>query len=482
MNSAVIMIGYLLLTIGVGVFLSKSNKNTGDFFVAKKGLGIGLIVPLLFAELIAGAGTIGNAEMAFRSGLSSVWAQWGMAIGCILFVIFVSRFYWIMGDRYGVMSVPEAFGKRFDERTRLAIMIIIALTYSLIYSTQPVSAAAILAPMFNVSVDTVAWFVAVVIIIITITGGMKGAAYLSIIHSFVMYFGMFVTAFVVLRYVGGMEVLKTELPPAMFNVFEPGLFTVVAWVLGTAFSFFTASTVVAVTFGAKSLKSANQGIIFGALLIVPFAIAPAMIGLAAKAHMADILPKNSLFAMASSVSSEMAGIASMGVIAAILSTAPVMLLITVTTLTRDLYKGLIKPTATDKEQMWFSQILIVIIGLAGAYFGLQSTSILGQLLGALQIRSIAGVVLVISLLWPRVSNAAVFYSIISGGALAAVWHFRGSPYGIEPLWPSLLVGIPILVIMTIISKNKTSTAYQNYAEITKVANGDDKEIVFEKSG
>ena len=471
MNSAIIMMGYLLLTIGVGVYLSKSNKNTEDFFVAKKGLGIGLIIPLLFAELIAGAGTIGNAEMAFRSGLSSVWAQWGMAIGCILFVAFVSKFYWIMGDRFGVMSVPEAFGQRFDERTRLAIMVIISLAYSLIYSTQPVSAAAILAPMFNVSVEVIAWFVAVVIIIITITGGLKGAAYLSIIHSFVMYFGMFVTAYMVLRHVGGLSTIRQTLPPAMFDVFEPGIFTVVAWVLGTAFSFFTASTVVAVTFGAKSLKSANKGIIIGALLIVPFALAPALIGLAAKAQMADILPKNSLFAMASSVSSEMAGVASMGVIAAILSTAPVMLLITVTTLTRDLYKGLVKPEATDREQMRFSQILIVVIGLAGTYFGLQSTSILGQLLGALQIRSIAGVVLVISLLWPRVSNSAVFYSIMTGGVLAAVWHLVGSPYGVEPLWPSLLVGIPILVIMSVVSNEKTSSSYQHYEDVS--SSGDD---------
>ncbi|SMP45653.1 sodium:solute symporter family protein [Anoxynatronum buryatiense] len=481
MNSAVIMSCYLLLTMGVGIYLSRSNKSTETFFVAKKGLGVGLIVPLLFAELIAGAGTIGNAEMAFRTGLSSVWAQWGMAAGCILFVIFVSRFYWIMGDKQGVMSVPEAFGKRFDERTRLAIMMIISLAYSLIYSTQPVSAAAILAPMFNISVNTTAWVVAVVIIIITITGGLKGAAYLSIIHSFVMYFGMFLTAAIVLRHVGGYQVIRQELPNEMFHLLEPGIFTVIAWILGTAFSFFTASTVVAVTFGAKSLKSANRGIVLGAFLIIPFALSPALIGLAARAQMPHILAKNALFEIASSVSNEVAGMASMGVIAAILSTAPVMLLITVTTLTRDLYKGIIKPQATDQEQMRFSQVAIIGIGLAGTYFGLQSTSILGQLLGALQIRSIAGVVLVISLLWPRVSNTAVFYSIITGGVLAAGWHFAGSPFGIEPLWPSLIVGIPLLVVLSLCSSEKVSAEYKNYHALSVKAVEDENQTMINQS-
>lgn len=465
MISAVIMTAYLLLTIGIGFYLAKSNKNAEDFFVAKKGLGLWLIIPLLFSELVAGAGTIGNAEMAFKSGLSSVWAQWGMVAGCILYIILVSKFYWVMGDKLRAMSVPEAYGNYFDEKTRMAAMIMIALAYGLIYATQPVSAAAILAPMFKTSTTSMAWVVGIIVVVITMAGGLKGAAYMSVVHSFVMYFGMFITLFFVLRYIGGYQVMRSALPNHMFNLVEPGILTVIAWVLGTAFSFLTASTVVAVTFGANSLKIARRGILIGALLIIPFALAPAYIGLAAKASLPDIIAKNAFFTIAANAGDEIAGIASMGVVAAILSTAPVVLLITVTTLTRDLFKGIIKPTATDAEQMFFSRIAIVLIGLGGTYFGLQSRSILGQLLGALQIRSVAGIVLVIALVWPKVNSRAAFYSIVLGGGLAAVWHFTGNPFGVEPLWPSLALGIPVLIILTLLSKDKTSLEYKRYKDL-----------------
>ncbi len=465
MISAVIMASYLLLTIGIGFYLSRSNKNTEDFFVAKKGLGIGLIIPLLFSELVAGAGTIGNAEMAFRSGLSSVWAQWGMVVGCLLYVLLVSRFYWVMGDKLQAMSVPEAFGHYFDEKTRIAAMVMIALAYGIIYATQPVSAAAILAPMFKANTTIMAWVVGIIIVIITMSGGLRGAAYMSVIHSFVMYFGMFITLFFVLRYIGGYQIIKAALPPEMFSLTGPGVLTVIAWVLGTAFSFLTASTVVAVTFGASSLKIAKYGIVIGALLIVPFAMAPALIGLAAKAALPELIAKNAFFTIAANAGDEIAGLASMGVVAAILSTAPVVLLITVTTITRDLYKGIIKPNATDSEQMMFSRIAIAVIGLGGTYFGLQSTSILGQLLGALQIRSVAGIVLVIALVWPRVNSKAAFYSIVSGGGLAAVWHFSGNPFGLEPLWPSLFLGIPVLIALTLLNKDKISREYKSYKKL-----------------
>lgn len=40
-----------------------------------------------FGELIAGAGTVGNASGAFTTGISAVWGVWGQALGCVVFVI-----------------------------------------------------------------------------------------------------------------------------------------------------------------------------------------------------------------------------------------------------------------------------------------------------------------------------------------------------------------------------------------------------------
>ncbi len=56
------------------------------------------------------------------------------------------------------------------------------------------------------------------------------------------------------------------------------------------------------------------------------------------------------------------------------------------------------------------------------------------MLGAFQIRSVVGVVLLAALAWPRVNNRAAFWSMMGGGIVAAGWFFAGNPFGIAPLW------------------------------------------------
>ena len=74
------------------------------------------------------------------------------------------------------------------------------------------------------------------------------------------------------------------------------------------------------------------------------------------------------------------------------------------------------------------------------------------MLGAFQIRSIAGIVLLAALLWRRVNGVSAFWSLLSGGVTAAVWFFLKSPLGIAPLWAGALVCIAILIPVSLCSK------------------------------
>lgn len=469
MSPAIIMIAYMVLTIVIGLYLTKTNKTIQEFFVAKRGLGITLIIPLLFAELIAGAGTIGNAASAFSSGFSSVWANWGMAIGCFLFVVFVAKFYRVVGAKMGVMSVPEAYKVLFDTKTRLVLLLIVCVVYGIIFAQQPTAAASILSPMFGVNYEVMVWLTAAFFIILTLTGGMKGLAWMNVVHSFVMYVGMGIAAWACLKQVGGYSVLQAKLPATYFSFAQPDIWTVIAWGIGTALSFLAAATVVGVCFGAQSLKKANYGILLGGFLVIPFALMPALIGMAAKVQMPTIKASTALFSMANFTGPWIGGIAAMAIIAAIFSTAPALLLIVSTTLTRDLYKGIIKPEATEADQMKFSRIAILILGIICTFLGMKATSILGQMLGAFQIRSVAAVVLAAALLWPRVNATAAFWASVAGGTLAAVWHFAGSPFGIAPLWPSCALGLALLVILTLMAKEPVSEGYKKYQAALKEA-------------
>lgn len=447
---------YFVGTSLIGLWAVKNVKSVSEFFVAKRNLGVPMIVALLFGELIAGAGTVGNAADAFKSGLSSVWMNWGMVIGCVLVAFFMVNFY----RSINTMSIPEAYKVRFDEKCRLVMMLITSVVYFIIFAMQPVAAAAIIAPMLGLDRNVVAWLVGGIFILVSVTGGLRGIAWMNVVHSIAMYVGLGVAAVFSINKAGGLTHMKAVLSPTFFSLAQPDLLTVTAWALGTGLSLLAGATLAAAIFGASDVASAKKGVLWAGALIIPFALFPALIGLSARVVLPTIKSQTALFSMAANCGPVISILASVGVIAAIFSTAPALLLITATTLSRDFYKVFIRPGATDKEELLISRVTIVLLGIAGIYFGLSASSILSQILGAFQIRSTAGVVLLIALLWKRVNSNAAFWSMVTGGTIAAYWHFAGRPYGLEPLWPSLAVGLPVLIVLTLLSKKEVSSGYE----------------------
>ena len=465
MNIALIMvIAYLVITTIISLFFARRNKNSKEYFAASRSLGTALIVTMLFSEIVAGSGTIGNAADAFSGGVSSVWANWGMALGCFIFVPLVGKFYRSMAVHKDVVSIPQAYYYRFDKRVRIVMVVIMVVVYVILYSTQATAAASIIAPMLGVDKALVTWIVTALFILVTITGGMGGIAWMNAIHALVMYVGMFIVCFKALSTVGGMEALTATLDSSYFSLAQPNLATTLASALGTALSFLAAANITTCTFGAKNLHSAQRGVFIGGIIVIPFALAPALIGMCAKVLMPGIAANSALYGMANHLGVGFAGLVSMAIIAAIWSTAPTLLLIVCTTITRDIFKSYLRPEASDREQIRFSRILAVVIGIVGTLVGMNAASILGQMLGAFQIRSVAGIVLMVAIFWPRVSSSAAFWSMLAGGIVAAVWQFGGKPFGLSPLWPAALVCLTILIPMTLLSKEKVAPGYRLYQE------------------
>ena len=465
----IMLVSYLALTTVISLFFAKKNSNSQQYFVAERSLGTAIIVTLLFSEIIAGAGTIGNAASAFQSGLSAVWANWGMAIGCFIFVPLVARFYRSMAASKGVMSVPQAYEYMFDKRTKTLMIVIVSVVYIILYSTQAVAAASIMAPLLGLDAMIVTWIITGLFILTTVTGGMKGIAWMNAVHAAVMYIGMVVVATRSVSTAGGIQTLTQQLPSTYFSFTQPDLSTTIANALGTGLSFLAASNVTNCVFSAKSSQAANRGIIIGGLVVIPFALCPALIGISAKVAMPGIVPNNALYSMANSMGSVYGGLVSMAIIAAIWSTAPALLLIISTTITRDLYKSFLRPESTDKQQVRFSKVLVVFVGIIGTLLGMNAGSILGQMLGAFQIRSIAGIVLTCAIFWPRVNSNAAFWSMLCGGVVAAVWQFGGKPFGIAPLWPAAAVCLIVLIPMTLHSKEEKSPGHLIYKAAMKQA-------------
>lgn len=448
---------YLGGTTAIAILLRKNVKGVQQYFVARKNLGLLLIIPLLFGEHAAGASTVGNAADGFNYGLSSSWAVLGIAFSCYLLAGPMLKFYRAMGTQ-NIITIPGILETRFDRKTRVVLVVIILLVTSILFAMQPVAAASILAPIFNLKIPTMAWIVSLIFILVTATGGLKGIAWMNLVHTSIMYIGMIVVFVASVKNVGGFGAMAEALPKTYFSFLQPNLVTVLGWVLGSALSMMVSAPNLGIALGAKTLKDARGGFLIGGSLLIPFALITSMIGISAKIAVPEISANTALYGMANHLGNIYGSLISVCIIAAVFSTAPAILLAISTTVTKDFY-CLVKKDATEEQQMFVAKLTVVVIGIVATYFGLSARSLLGQILGAAQIRAVAGVVILISLYWKKLDSDAAFWSLLAGGTVAAVWHFTGNPFNVVPLWPALAVCFAIMIPMTLLSKKPVSDGY-----------------------
>jgi len=70
-----LLLTYSALQVALGLWIGRRVKSAGDFFVAGRGLGPGLVFATFVAANIGAGSTVGAAGLGYRDGLSAWW--WG---------------------------------------------------------------------------------------------------------------------------------------------------------------------------------------------------------------------------------------------------------------------------------------------------------------------------------------------------------------------------------------------------------------------
>lgn len=463
----IILVLYILITMLLALIVARQNKTAADLLTADGSLSVGLIIPLMLSEAIGGSGTVGSASEAMATiGMAGVWTVWGVAIGYMAYRFLFSKFYRTLYMTRGIISIPRAYELRFDKRTKVMMLIVVSIVYICFFALQPVAAAAVLAPMFGVSKSFMVMALGILFVVISALGGLKGVASMNKLHSFVLIVGLLIVSFSAVRYAGGWGVIVANVPENYLNPLNPGPEKVLIWAISGFLAQLSSAFLTTIVSAGKSYKDVRTGIDVTSLLLVIFAFFPVIIGIVGRAVMPEADPATALYTVSSSVSPIIGGLAVVGVLAAIFSSAPAFLLIVTTTFTEDLYRGFIKPKATEKETLLVSKIFTVAAGVIAVYMATQVTSIFNQTMKITQIRAVAAIVLLIALIWPRVNGRSAFWSILCGGAVAVAWYFmKEPPFTPDPLLPSVIVGILVLVVFTLMNKEKTSEGYSIYSKL-----------------
>ena len=171
------------------------------------------------------------------------------------------------------------------------------------------------------------------------------------------------------------------------------------------------------------------------------------------------------------------GIFLCGILAAIMSTADSQLLVTASSVSKDIYKDILRPESDEKKVLKVSRFTVLIVALLAFLIAWNpNNSIMGLVSNAWAgLGSAFGPIVVMSLFWRRTNFAGAVAGIVSGGATVLIWDYlplvHGQTLGTATGLYSLVVGFALSILCIVIFSLCTKEPSQEIlAEFDEVKN------------
>ena len=161
-----------------------------------------------------------------------------------------------------------------------------------------------------------------------------------------------------------------------------------------------------------------------------------------------------------------------GILAATMSSSDSYLLIASSALARNLYSGLLKKDATDKQIMSVSRITLVVITLVAIIIALDEDSVIFSIVSFAWagFGATFGPLVVFSLFWKRINSAGAVAGMIGGGCMVFLWKLviaplAGGIFAIYELLPAFIFSSICIVVVSLLTKAPSSDIVKEFEEV-----------------
>ena len=279
---AMFVIGYLLISIGIGLYVSSRVKNSTDFILAGRTLPIYVVIATVFATWFGSEAVVGIPATFIQEGLGGIIADPFGAGMCLVFVgaFFAARLY-----RMKLLTIGDFFKKKYGKGVELSVAVAICISYLGWVSAQVVA----LGVVINlVSADAIGFEWSMVIglatvLLYTVTGGMWSVVVTDFLQMIIIIIGLAMVAYLVAsRYDGGATAIiqhaadhnKFDFWPAMdWKAIMAFFGTFVTLALGSI----PQQDIFQRVMSSKNEKVAVRGTVIGGLFYIVFCFIPIFI-------------------------------------------------------------------------------------------------------------------------------------------------------------------------------------------------------------
>ena len=422
MSRLLILIGYFLVIIGVGVWSRRKAGSQDGFFVANRQGNTPLITGSLLATAIGGSATVGMAGLGFKQGLTGAWWLLVGSIGLLVLGFFFARK--VRGA--ALYTLPELVGKQYGGVVGLAASILIVIAWTGVVAGQIVAAGKVLSILGMGSVTVWMLIFSLVVILYSVLGGQFSIIRTDFIQAVILFLGIFLASGLALSSIGGFDGLKASLPSGYFSFPVSPEFS---WKMLLSFLILVGATYVVGPdmytrlFCAKDEGTARRSTFLTAALFIPLAFAVVFVGMSAKILYPQIPSEQAFPQVISGVlSPALSGLILAALIAALMSTAATCLLSQSVILTEDVFKRF-RPSIDERRIVLLTRVSLVGLGLLALAVALASKGVIASLLFAYTIFTCGLVVPVIAGFYQerlKVTWQGALAAMICGGAIGLI--------------------------------------------------------------
>ena len=442
---------YLLVTIGIGIFVSSRVKTTKDYAVAGRHLPLPIVTATVFATWFGAEAIFGVSSTFVKEGLNGVVADpFGSSLCLIIAgIFFSSKLY-----KLNIITLGDFYRARYNRTVEVLTTIAIVISYLGWVAAQIKALGLIFNLITHQMISEEMGMVIGILIVLTFTtfGGMLSVAILDFIQMIVVISGLLYIAYAISQLTGGIvPVIESASINHKLDFFPKG--NIWTWItfFGTWITMMLGSVPQQDVFqrvtSAKTAKVALYGSILGATIYFIFTFVPMFIAYSATLidpeYFNGLVNTNSQHVLPMLVLSYMPLFAQViffgAVLSAIMSCSSATLLAPSISFAENIVKGYL-PKISDKHLLKIMRITLVCFSAVVLLYALSSNlSIFGMVESAYKI-TLAGafVPLVFGAFWKKANSQGALMAIIGG---IGSWLFVELFIGDKALIPAQLIGL-----------------------------------------
>jgi SSS family solute:Na+ symporter len=449
-----LLIVYSLALIALGAWIGRRVRGAGDFFVAGRQLGPGLIFATMLAANIGAGSTVGASSLGYTYGISAWWWVGSAAIGSMFLAIWIGPAIRRVAAMYELRTVGDYLEHRYSRRVRTLAAAILWVGSLFILAGQLWAIGSIISTVAGATPWIGCAIGGVVITAYFAAGGLLTSAWVNVVQLTVKMIG-FALALPLAFAVAGSSVshLTAAAPsPDYFQFWRagsPGLSTLAIIVP----PFIVSPGLLQKIFGARDDRAVRLGVGLNAVGLFAFAFVPPALGVIARSQF-NTLPASDLalpMLLAHTLPPLVGAIGLAAVFSAEISASDAVLFMLTTSLAQDFYKQFVNRSAADDELLRLARWTAVASGATGTALAI----VLGSVVNALTIfYTLVGVSLFVPILaglyTTRTSATSALATMIAGVCTALAVHVVTGGRGWGILSPAI-AGLAAAVVAWVIS-------------------------------